>query len=283
MKRIVSAGLFVGLFAPLSAQALDYEIWAELRTQGTDISGVDRHVGPVAATSLSDRDERTGIYAGNRAEARWSADLALGTLSGFAYGENAFADPVLRWRSANGDAQVSMQDTLTLRVPAGSYPSGARIGLSGAFNGSLYSSGMDPFADALVRWKLSLEEVGGYGYGESKGSRQVSNGETLDVAEPLSVSFQLLPPGSTLENPMSVKARVRAELVVAADTYGLGLANQKLVERADFENTLQILSVDVPPGTTWTSASGVFLPEASSAAQAAAALLVLAALRRRAR
>jgi hypothetical protein len=282
VRWIICHALLLGLFMPAVAQALDYEIWAELRLQGMDFGGVNRYVDPVAATSLSDTDARTGSYAGNQAEASWSADLALGTLSGFAYGENAFADPVLRWRSANGDAQVSMKDTLTFRVPAGSYPSGARIGVSGVFNGSLYSSGVNPFADATVRWTLTLVQTDGYGADEIKDSRQVSNGETLDVAEPLSVSFQLLAPGSTLANPMSATAYVRAELQVIADTYDW-LANQKLVERADFENTLQILSVDVPPGTTWTSASGVFLPEASSAAQAAAALLALVALRQHAR
>jgi hypothetical protein len=271
--------LAVGSAVPLSASAFDYEISGSLTIQGMDLTGANRSVGPVETTSLADQYSAIGSYAGNEAEARWSADLALGTLRGFAYGANEFS-PGLGWRWANGDAHVWMKDTLTLELPAGSYPSGAAIGVSGIVNGSLQSTGIDLFSDATVRWSVQLQQLDGYGYDEIQDDRTASNGETVAVAEPFSLSFQVLSPGSNLTNPLTVTVRVLANLQVIADTYN-SLANQHLVEQTDLWNTMQILSVDAPQGATWTSASGVFLPEASVATQAATALLALAALRRR--
>ena len=279
MRIPLVAHLLVGLLVPSWTQASDYEISGNLRIQGMDFESVYRYVDPVAVTSLSDQDSRAGSYAGNEASARWSADHALGTLSGFAYGANAFAEG-LGWRWATADAEVTLKDTLALEVPVGSYPDGATFGVSGIVNGSLQSSGSDLFADATVRWSIQVQRLGAPGYGSVEDSRTAQNGAIVAVSEPFAPAFQLLSPGAVLAAPMSVTVRVTAHLMVIADTYD-AFAVEHLIEQTDIEDTLEIRSVDVPPGTSWTSASGVFLPEPGSAAQAAAAVLAVVALRQR--
>ena len=271
--------LLVGLLVPSWMQAADYEISGNLRIQGMDFETVYRSVDPVALTSLSDQASRVGSYAGNEASARWSADHALGRLSGFAYGANAFTEGI-GWRWATGDAEVTLKDTLTLEVPPGSYPDGATFGVSGILSGSLQSFGSDLFADATVRWSIQLQRLDAPGYDSIEDSRMAQNGEIVAVSEPFAPAFQLLSPGAVLATPMSVTVRVTAHLMVVADTYD-AFASEQLIEQSDIEDTLEILSVDVPPATTWTSASGVFLPEPVGAAQAAAAALALFVLRRR--
>jgi MYXO-CTERM domain-containing protein len=278
--RLVRTLSLIGAFAlgaAIPASAFDYELYGNVRIQGHDFDPLYDYVDPTMTTSLSREGSRVGSLAGNQAEARWTADLALGSISGYAHGANAFADPVLGWRYANGDLQAWMKDTLTLQLPAGDYPQGAKVGLSGFVNGSLKSSGIDLFADATVRWKIELQRLDDYGYDSVEDSRQAANGEMMDVAEPFAPAFQVLSPGSSLATPKSVTFRFLAQLQVITDTYD-SLADQHLEETADFEDTLQFFSVDAPPGTTWTSASGVFLPEPVAAAQAATALLALAAL-----
>ena len=279
MKLLLSAVSLVAaaaLGAAIAANAFDYELYGNLRLQGMDFDPVSEYVDPTMTTSLSRSASRVGSLAGNAAEARWTADLALGSLSGYAHGSNAFADG-LGWRWANGDLQVWMKDTLTLQLPAGAYPQGASVGLSGVVNGSLHSLGVDLYADATVHWKIELQRLDDYGSDSVEDSRQAANGQVVGVAEPFAPAFQVLSPGASLATPKSVTFRFLAQLQVITDTYD-SLADQHLEETADFEDTLQITSVDAPPGTIWTSASGVFLPEPAAAAQAAAAGIALATL-----
>jgi hypothetical protein len=278
MKLRLDAAALCALlcWVPIRAHAFDYELYGNLRIQGQDFDQVGEFVDPVMTTSLSREASRVGSLAGNQAEARWTADLARGSLSGYAHGSNAFVD-VLGWRWANGDLQVWMKDTLTLQVPAGDYPQGAKVGLSGFVNGSLHSTGIDLYADATVRWEITLQRLDDYGSDHVQDSRQAANGDAVAVSEPFAPAFQVLSPGSSLATPMSVTFRFLAQLQVITDTYD-SIANQHLEETADIEDTLQFVSVDAPPGTTWTSASGVFLPDPAVAAQAVMAGLALAAL-----
>jgi len=223
--------------------------------------------------------------AGNRGEGHYSANLATGSVSASAYARDGYV-PVYD-QGGNlvyynqlygmGRAYVGMSDTLHFSIPSGNYNSSLYLTLSGqatgtitttqdgqaagSFYAKLYSWGI---AEAI--WPANVAE------GSARGN------QTILVNFPFTLSALILPAGN-YSTTTSSDAHVylstghQMELQAAATLSN----NFHLVSTAnvDFSDTLKITSIDVPPGVTWWSDSGVFLSELSTPVPEPATMLLL--------
>jgi len=261
------------LLLPGAAAAFPYEIEGSLNVAAEGAGGnqIIRSLGPLAVTTLADQEQVVGAQTAH-GDARYFADLATGTLGAFAFAENGCDPGCLSWTLSQAEAQVRMQDTLAVVVPAGYYEQGVYAELRGVIEGSLWaSSPYDPLVWALLDWEVKANAFRNH-------DRIVVNDQLLPVEAPVSIDLRLVGPGESVWEQTTFEVLVSAKLETSVYPHSLSTdANAG----SDFYGTLRIDSFTVPQGVSWTSASGVFLPEPANAAQIAAALAALFALRRR--
>jgi hypothetical protein len=151
--------------------------------------------------------------------------------------------------------KIEFQDRLIFTVPAGYYPAGVQVSLLGRVMGTISS---DIGAGASARcyvllgtgiFEISLLEVG------------VDESGTIGVDEVFTVTEELVAPGSTLNESREYSETVRAAIRRGwawSTSYSTGGGTVIGDGEIDFEDGLRILAIQVPPGVSWTSESGVF-------------------------
>lgn len=221
----------------------------------------ERWQGPTATSFMTDWQTLVGADTGETADAFYVADLAMGTLdalaataSGWCPGQPACLVP--SWLFvAQAQTWVRFKDTLTFQIPAGDYPDGAYAMLSGlafgwldAFSdtGGATGAGGGYFANFSTSFTDSVNAVGLIFAYDSSLAHEI-----------FTLTVPLVAEGNVLNQPITVNAHFEAGLGNAYLTAQAHGANIQGLGTSDW--TMQFVSLDVPDGVTWTSASGVFL------------------------
>ena len=188
----------------------------------------------------------TAPNSGNHAEGRVAASLATGKLQVLEYAETN--SDVNAGTAVSGS--VRLKDALTITVPAGYYASGVNATLRGRIEGYLSAS---------PGWSYARGNF--IVYFGSDVLRVDFLEDNMFVDTPFALTHTLVSPGVTLKGERTyLIERVCADLNLWMDA-SVPLPSYA---SANFYNTAQFLSLDVPDGVTWTSASGIFMSEVSS-------------------
>lgn len=197
---------------------------------------------------------KTGA-AGNYGTARFYADLSTATVSAFActHGVHTVTDDFF---SGTGRVErIDFEDHLLFTVPAGFYEDGVQVSLLGRAQGTIFS---EVGASASARCYLQLGGRTHHVELQEIGSEESG---TIIVDEDLTVTVELVSPGSTLNQAEEFREVVRAAIRRAwtsSNDYNPGSGRVIGDAEVDFEDGLRILAVQVPPGVGWTSESGLF-------------------------
>ncbi len=227
---------------------LDVTVWVDGRTT----ERVERSTGLIPVTSLRDEERLLGPGL-NYAEAKYYGSLATGTVGAYVTAVNGFYFDT--WLEAGAETLVTIADTLYFNIPAGYYPDGVSVELGGHVEGSRSDS-------YYGQSRLSF----GARIGDQSYRVRIDYGATgphLDIInEDFVLTELLVSPGTTLSEDSTVVRSVSLTLggpmSLVASTQG-NAGSEETFATVDFFNTGSINYINVPPGVTWTSASGVFL------------------------
>ncbi len=281
MKKSISISLFalrqfvfalvlfmaIGFLIPNQASAgysVGGSIWAYATPGGGD--PITRSLSyNNTQPSVSDTATYTG-YDGSVGQAQYFANLATGLIGTYVSGYCPDPQGQGLGMSGSGTADASFNDTLHLTIPSGTYNSDLYVTLSGFVNGYLSASGSRHGGESNV-YEVGNFKLIGPGYFPSnvgEFSLDVNDTHIYSSTSPKSISasfdftVKILAAG-TLDSPKTVDLTVSAWLKGkgAAMTWRDGSASML----SDFYNTGGYTFLDVPAGVTWTSDSGVFIPE----------------------
>jgi hypothetical protein len=273
---LASSFIFISVIMTEKAAA-EYWIDGYVRA-GVTGSNSDRLLTPTPITSYFDDMVALGGLAENRGEAHYFANFATGKLGASAYARDGYL-PVydqlgnlVRYDHFEGfaEASVGMFDTLNFSIPSGNYSSDLKLTLTGRATGTITTTqdGMSggSFAAQLASDIIAEDFITGY--------------QNIQVDIPFTLSVVILPAGD-YGTTSSSQANVELSLghqrtLQAAATMGNYSALVSM-SSVDFGGTLQIIAMDVPPGVTWYSDSGVFLSELSTPVPEPSTFLLLGA------
>ncbi|RKX31244.1 MAG: hypothetical protein DRP71_13730 [Verrucomicrobia bacterium] len=192
---------------------------------------------------------------GNYGTVRFYADLSTATVSAFAHSHGLQTGPYTFPSGTGRVEKIHFEDHLIFTVPAGFYPDGVLVSLLCQAEGTITS---DLGAGAKARYYVllgsSIHEVGVLEVG-------VDESDTIIVDEVFTVTKGLVAPGTTLNESRDYSETVRAAIRRGwtwSTTYNPGGGNVIGDGEIDFQDGLRILAVQVPPGVSWTSESGIF-------------------------
>ncbi len=162
---------------------------------------------------------------------------------------------------SNGLIEASFVERIDFTVPAGSYPDGLTVYLYAMIRGGLAAFGSEsplPAADARLNLQYYLpydQAVVMREYGPLDASTT-----SVDADESLALEVTLLYPGANLSQETTFYSTINTSLDASAQIPSYTTASG----RAIAELELQIFGITTSdPSVTWTSESGVFLPEPS--------------------
>ena len=193
--------------------------------------------------------------AGNYGTIRFYADLSTATVSAFAHTHGMQTDPTTFYSGTARVEKIQFEDRLVFTVPAGFYADGVQVSLLGRAQGMITAEiGAIAKARCTVQlgsgiFAVDLLEVG------------IEESNTIVVDENFTVTKELVAPGTTLNQAQEYSETVRAAIRRAwtsSNDYNPGGGRVIGDAEVDFEDGLQILAVQVPPGVGWTSESGIF-------------------------
>ena len=188
---------------------------------------------------------------GNRADAAYFGSVPAGIVGTLSHSHRPGLD---RGEArAQASSLVKIFDQLTFTLPAGEYPEDVYAVLHGDYDGFLGAVGnYGTYATQTVIVRLGLERffvnLGDYGDVANDGF----------YADEFTLATKLLNGGQVLTVPLETTRQVSAYLYSSTFAPAYLDASAESAD-SDFASTAQILSIDVPEGVTWTSASGVFL------------------------
>lgn len=215
----------------------------------------------VGQTHLLAEYTKTGAAdAGNYGHVRYGADISTGRVQFYAYSVGGVSEFYPSQCTATARVEnISFYDDLFFTVPAGFYPDGVTVSLSGHLKGTVWSEvGAGARMNCYVSFgaqtfSTPIHEVGV----DEEGSIILDEGFTLDIT--------LVAPGATLNQVTEYSKFVRAGLYngrIWSVFYNTGQGYVTGAAEGNFlggDNGLQITDLDVPPGVQWHSDSGVFL------------------------
>ena len=269
LRQFVFALVFftaIGILIPNQASAgysVGGSIWAYATPGGGD--PITRSLSYNTQPFVSDTATYAG-YDGSMGQAQYFANLATGLIGTYVSGYCPDPQGQGLGMSGSGTAEASFNDTLHLTIPSGTYNSDLYVTLSGFVNGYLSASGSSLGNESNV-YEVGEFKLIGPGYFPSNVgifSLNVNDTHIYSSTSPksISVSFDFtvkILAASTLDSPKTVDLTVSAWLKGkgAARTWRNGSASML----SDFYTTGGFESFEVPDGVTWTSDSGVFIPE----------------------
>ena len=262
-SQTVFAVVALGVLAVCCTPAAAYYILYDYYVYATGSDGIpitDDDILTDQQTFLDGNYTKTGSY-GNYGTAAFSVRFASATSSATAHAHGHDDDS--DFYSGTGRVErAGFSDELFFTVPAGYYETGLQVGLTAYVRGTISS---DVGAGAEARCYVSL------GYDDfSTGQLTVGVDEsgTIVVDEDIVLTIVLVMPGTTLNQTTVYDEYVTAGIARGrtwATSYNPGGGNVIGDGDIDFANGVRITSIDVPPGVTWTSESGVFLSAVSAA------------------
>lgn len=233
------------------ARAQDHAAFGWIEARADDGTHVTRETF-ASEGRLSDAYSATtsGSY-GNRSVAAYHGSLAAGIVGTYSHSHR----PGLSLVSAHtlAGARVEIFDELTFTLPAGEYPEDVFAVLQGDYDGYLGASGnygtsVSQTLEVYLGFERFYEYLLDYG----------DQGNDGFYADTFTLSTRLLWGGQTLATPLVTTRQVSAFSRSFTSTPGY-IDDSAETSDSNFASSLRILSVDVPPGVTWTSDSGVFL------------------------
>jgi hypothetical protein len=235
---------------------------AEFGISGMVVAGGQRRSVSTNLTAYGDQMEFTGRH-GELSVARYHADLASGRMGTYVRGYKPPTDYYLP-TGAGGQAEVTCMDTLRFTVPAGYYPSGLVAILRGRLTGSLKAVGRTggDFSHASQFASVVFQGAGsppGSDYRWAYNMSVLPEQSPQVVSETFVLSTWLALPGDNYTLPRKRQVSFAARLQATASAVGWTVPGQEAEGISDFGGSVQLLAVEVPPGVTWTSDSGVFL------------------------
>lgn len=206
-----------------------------------------------------------------------------------------------RYGDADARSSASLRDTLLIDVPAGFYPAGVALTVTGYIGGNIDLWG-DANTTAHANWEVKLDLTSSekdkfFGSVDYAASNSVYVNDELHVVidEPFSVTVVVYPPGYTATSDWVFPALLNFTLGLPQDV-SLGEVRSVSYEgdvggdpapygesSIDMLTTGAITSIDVTgDGVTWTSESGALLvPEPGFAPSLGAGVGLLAVIGRR--
>ncbi len=224
------------------------------------------------------------------------ASLALGLIWVQAVGESMSL-------YGRGDARSSaaLYDFIEVSIPAGTYPGGVSLTVTGAFTGMIDLTG-DIGTTSDVRWDAALEldsftiDTVSERWQHTASADINDDSLSLPIDEPFSLSVEIYPPGYSAASPYVFPVRfymgigwpdAPSPLPVRAESAESNGADTTPGGRSDIDmlTTGAITGIEVTgPGVTWDSESGLLLlPEPGMSTMLCAAVGWLGWLGRRAR
>jgi len=227
-----------------------------------------RSTGILPQTTLSDFATVQGPV-NNVAISQYYADLSTGRLGAQASATNGpftYPNGYVIWYGACASTLIEMYDTLHFTVPAGTYDQGVNVVAQGWVDGGLSRMG-DYGGTAIASFGADFGSGIGSNYSFNKRIDR-NNGETgWSISDNYALSSTLVSPGSTLSSDQTFSRSIRLYFglptILTASTEDNVLPTGSSFANADFFNTAGISSIVTPSGVTWTSASGVFLSQAT--------------------
>lgn len=250
------------VFMARPACASTYETWGRLIVDTYHGGEVERVQGPVACPQLYDGEV---AHPEEYAMAKYRADLTTGTLTARAEGESAYYD-CCNWSLFRGDAKVwvSFEEMLYFHIPDGNYPDGVYVTLYGRADGLLHARGNNMAAAQgsyeMKFWSANDVNLISSEILEVKGANDPYHYDDRNcpVNDPLALRIAIVPAGTTLTESSTVEAYISGNIGTNG-VLSIAAASGEQQGVADAHLRIQVMSVDVPPGIEWTSASGVFL------------------------
>lgn len=267
-------GLAILSLVPPSVTA-DYYTLGALSAQASGGAPDDANDGYTMQLVKTDDVVAAGP-AGNGAELHSIANLLTGKLAIWGGSNNALGTSGF-YDGADATGKVEFRDTLTVSVPAGFYAAQELVTVDTLVSGAIQTSSplaIDSFVNGLVRWDMVFwNKAGGPNTVYTGTLGFVSHGDSAVAFDPVTLSTELFPAGTTLTAPTTYELELTASLwVIRNESFNPTAPNATTV---DFGNSLSVLSVNTPLGLDFGSESGVFL---SAVPLPATALLLLAPL-----
>ncbi len=231
--------VFSIIFIPQSVSAA---VWgsAEIYVRGTHDS--DSVLESDGHHSISLEASGVGSNYGEIAQSMVTGSLADATIGVYGYGEQVELPGDY---AANSHGAVHLRDYITFYVPAGYYENGVIATLYGNIKGNLH-------CDSSPSGSSFYFEAS-FGSGNTFQRSQYS--DEYAINEDFSLIRTIVPAGTTLSTDCEYTHYVYEFLSCSAvEHYGtIGYA------RADFSNGAKFTGLEVSPGVSWDSDSGVFL------------------------
>lgn len=259
--------LVLGLFGP--AESLAYDILYDYYVSTSH--GDPPLVGEGLVTGQPELYGEHTVHGqpgtDNRAVARYFVDLPAGTLGAYTFASGDVADvwPYGFTADARVD-QIWFSIRLDFIVPAGEYPAGVDVGISGRADGGLWSE-IDSGAQlqygvtfGAASLQPPLLQIG------------IDESGSIAIHEPFELVTRIVAPGTVLPLvqvfPVTLTATVAnnwtwAVLSGTPPDYHTGAAE------SDLYAALRFTRVSVPAGVTWVSEDGVFLRDVAAVEEAA--------------
>jgi hypothetical protein len=200
--------------------------------------------------------------AGNYATIKYLADIAAGRIFSFAKVVGVHEGGYNYYGGTARIEHIEFREEIVFSIPAGTYPDGLYADLSGRIVGT-YASAVG--AGAMIIGWVSL---GSSVYDTGILSVGMGDAGSFRIDEPISLTVMLASPGQTF----SLLTEITKTLSVYhhrnlcwANEYNTGSGYVIGSSENDFYGGIQITALDPPDGVTWTSESGVFLSNVSSA------------------
>lgn len=197
--------------------------------------------------------------ADNYGTLRYFADLPAGALGSYTYSEgDVTAFYPYGFEATARVGQISFAIRLDFTVPAGEYPAGVDVGLSGRADGGLWAE-ID--SGAQIQYEVT------FGYDSVRSPfMQIGTYESgsIEFHEPFDLVTRIVSPGAVLPAPQVFPVTLNASITnnwtwtVLSGTppdYHAGTAE------ADLYSALRFTQVTVPAGVTWDSEDHVFLSD----------------------
>jgi hypothetical protein len=253
----------VGFTLPTEAEAYevryDYYVYAT-QSDGIPIADDAILTGETFVSGSFTKNGNVGV--GNYGTVDFLADIASGSVASYAHAYGARIGST--GYTATGRVEsIAFADALSCLVPAGTYPDGVYVTLSGRVLGSLSST---LHAGAQAQYFISF---GAESHGPAILAIGVSESRTLYVNDAFVLAHQLVAPGGTLATAQTYGVPIHAgfngnRAWTSSSTPGEYTADATV----DFYPGIQILSLEVPATVSCDSDSGVFLTEPPAAVPA---------------
>lgn len=240
------------------AVAYDYSVEGTIAANTWGGDEIYNAISSAERTWLEDSAHAEGPYD-DLADASYFASLSSGEMEVSAYAVNHIRANGWSFAATANCEDIIMLDDLTFTIPPGDYPEGVWVALEVHVEGLVWVDGNHggaPHVSASASWSFG---IGAYSADDS----QTVWNEDAELVVPINQDYteenaifsRICPPGSYSTPQVTVctfHAQVNGNAHPATATHA-GEASSHLLA--------QVLSLNVPDGVTWTSASGVFLSD----------------------